>query len=82
MLPFAFCVDTLLLHGLLVALLGIWAGIEVPGFNNLGAWFLWQWSFASNEAYTLPLLASPGLIWAYRKDSPDAIGLYAPLLSW
>ena len=33
-LPFALCLDTLLLHCLLVALLGLWAGMEVIGFSN------------------------------------------------
>jgi hypothetical protein len=81
-LPFALCLDTLLLHALLVGLLGIWAGTEVLGFNGLGAWFFGRWGFVPNGAYTLPLLALPGLIWAYRKNSPTTVGLYAPLLAW
>jgi hypothetical protein len=28
------------------------------------------------------LLALPGFIWAYRKQSPATVGLYAPLLAW
>ncbi len=81
-LPFALCLDTLLLHALLVGLLGIWAGIEVLGFNSLGVWFFGRWGFVPNGAYTLPLLALPGLVWAYRKNSPTTVGLYAPLLAW
>jgi uncharacterized membrane protein len=81
-LPFALCLDTVLLHVLLVALLGIWVGVEVLGFNDLGAWFFGRWGFIPNGAYTLPLLALPGLIWAYRKNSPTTVGLYAPLLAW
>ncbi|MEJ5277040.1 MAG: DUF2157 domain-containing protein [Thermogemmata sp.] len=83
-LPFALCLDTLLLHALLVALLAIWAGTEVLGFSDRGAWFfwIWRWDFVPNGAYTLPLLALPGFIWAYRKNSPTTVGLYAPLLAW
>jgi uncharacterized membrane protein len=80
--PFALCLGTLLLHSLLVALLGIWAGMEVLGFNDLGAWFFSRWHFVPNGAYTLPLLALPGFIWAYRKNSPTTVALYAPLLAW
>jgi uncharacterized membrane protein len=81
-LPFALCLDTLLLHALLVVLLAIWAGMEVLGFSNLGAWIFGRWSIVPNGAYTLPLLALPGLIWAYRKNSPATVALYAPLLAW
>jgi hypothetical protein len=81
-LPFALCLDTLLLHGLLVALLALWAGMEVLGFSHLGGWFFGRWGLLPNGAYTLPLLAAPGLIWAYRKDSPTTVALYAALLAW
>jgi uncharacterized membrane protein len=81
-LPFALRLDTLLLHALLVALLGIWTGIEVLRFSDLGGWFFGRWDFVPNGAYTLPLLALPGVIWAYRKNSPTTVGLYAPLLAW
>lgn len=81
-LPFALCLDTLLLHTLLVVLLAIWAGTEVLGFSHLGAWFFGRWSFIPNGAYTLPLLALPGLFWAYRKGSPTTAGLYVALLAW
>jgi uncharacterized membrane protein len=81
-LPFALCLHTLLLHTLLVGLLGVFAGVEVLGFNSLGAWFFGRWGFVPNGAYTLPLLALPGLLWAYRKNSPTTVGLYAPLLAW
>src|SRR5262249_4065418 len=33
-------------------------------------------------AYSVPLLALPGLLWAYRKSSPRTVALYAPLLAW
>ncbi|HLJ10925.1 MAG TPA: DUF2157 domain-containing protein [Planctomycetaceae bacterium] len=81
-LPFALCLDTLLLHCLLVALLGLWSGMEVIGFSNLGVRLFWGPWMLPNAAYSLPVLALPGLIWAYRKNSPIAVGLYAPLLAW
>lgn len=81
-LPIALCLDSILLHILLVALLGLWAGMEVLSFHNLGAWFFGRWAHLPNGAYTLPILALPGLIWAYRKRSPATVGLYAPLLAW
>ncbi len=80
-LPFALCLDTLLGHVLFVSLMALWAGMEVIGFPHLSPWFFGHWGLA-NGAYTLPLLALPGLIWAYRKNSPWAVGLYAPLLAW
>jgi hypothetical protein len=81
-LPFALCLDTLLLHGLLAALLALWAGMEVLGFSHLGGWLFGRWPSLPNAAYTLPLLALPGLVWAYRKNSPATVGLYAALLTW
>jgi uncharacterized membrane protein len=81
-LPFALCLDTLLLHALFVGLLSIWVGMEVLGFNELGAWFFGRWRMIPNGAYSLPLLALPGLVWAYRKNTPAALGLYVPLLTW
>lgn len=81
-LPFALCLDTLLLHCLLVTLLAIWAGTEVLGFSHLGMWFFGRWGFIPNGAYTLPLLALPGLFWAYRTGSPTTVGLYVALLAW
>lgn len=81
-LPVALCLDTLLLHALLVALLALWAGMEILNFHHLGAWFFGRWNFFPNGAYSLPLLAVPGMIWAYRKRSPMTLALYAPLLAW
>ncbi|MEX2015729.1 MAG: DUF2157 domain-containing protein [Candidatus Hydrogenedentales bacterium] len=81
-LPFALCLNTLLLHTLLVGLLAIWAGVEVLNFTHLGAWFFGRWNFLPNGAYSLPLLALPGLLWAYRRQSPLAVGLYVPVLAW
>jgi uncharacterized membrane protein len=76
-IPFALCLDTLLLHALVVALLATWVGTEILNFDFLPGF----WRFP-NACYTLPLLAFPGLIWAYRKRSPAVVGLYVPLISW
>ncbi len=79
-LPFALCLDTLLIHALLVGLLATWVGTEILNFG--GHWFAGSWYSLPAGCYTLPLLALPGLIWAYRKQSPAAIGLYLPLVAW
>ena len=81
-LPFALCLETPLLHVLLVALLATWTGTEILGFSDLGGWFFGRWHSLPNAAYTLPLLALPGLVWAYRRDSVVTVALYAPLLAW
>ena len=81
-LPFALCFDTLLLHGLLVALLGVWAGLEVLNFGHLGSWIFGRWESLPNGAYSLAVLALPGFIWAYRRASVVTVGLYVPLLAW
>ncbi len=79
-LPFALFLDTLLLHMLFVGLLAVWAGMEVTGFSHLSPWWMWNWW--PNGAYSLPFLAIPGLVWAYRRGSALTVGLYAPLLAW
>jgi hypothetical protein len=76
-IPFALCLDTLLLHALVVALLATWVGTEILDFG-----FLWGFWRVPDACYTLPLLALPGLLWAYRKRSPATVGLYVPLLAW
>jgi hypothetical protein len=76
-IPFALCLDTLLLHALVVALLAMWVGTEILDFGIL--WSFWR---IPDACYTLPLLALPGLLWAYRKRSPATVGLYVPLLAW
>ena len=76
-LPFALCLDTLLLHALVVALLATWVGTEILDFG-----FVWGFWRLPDACYTLPLLALPGLLWAYRKRSPETVGLYVPLLAW
>ena len=81
-LPFALCLETRLLHALLVALLGLWAGIEVLNFDHLGAWLFGRWDWLPNGAYSLPLLALPGMMWAYRRQSVQTLSLYVPLVAW
>jgi uncharacterized membrane protein len=80
-LPFALALDTALVHALLATLLAVWAGVEVIGFS-LDAPPRW-WSFwPGDKALSLPLLAAPGLVWAYRKRSATALALYVPLVVW
>jgi uncharacterized membrane protein len=81
-LPFALCLETRLLHALVVALLALWAGQEVLNFAHLGGWLFGRWDFLPNGAYSLPLLALPGMVWAYRKQSVKTLGMYVPLLAW
>src|SRR5829696_9762835 len=81
-LPFALCLETRLMHALLVGLLALWAGMEVLNFGHLGGWLFGRWGFVPNGAYSLPLLALPGLLWAYRKQSVKTVGMYVPLLAW
>ncbi|HEY4233876.1 MAG TPA: DUF2157 domain-containing protein [Lacipirellulaceae bacterium] len=81
-LPFALCLDSVLLHVLLAALLAIWCGMEIIGFDELGAWFFGRWRHVPNGAYSLPLFVLLGLGWAYRRGSVAAIWLYVPLLAW
>ncbi len=80
-LPLALCLDTLLLHALYVALLAIWVGTEILGFQNINPWWFHGMHFP-RIALTLPLMALPGLLWAYRKRSVVTVGLYVPLLAW
>lgn len=81
-LPFALCLETRLLHALLVGLLALWAGTEVLNFGHLGGWLFGRWNSLPNGAYSLPLLALPGIVWAYRKQSVATLNLYVPLLAW
>jgi uncharacterized membrane protein len=80
--PIVICLESLLLHALLVALLAIWSGCEVFGYGELGISFFFRWRWIPNGAYTLPLLAAPGLLLAYRRKLASALWLYVPLLAW
>jgi uncharacterized membrane-anchored protein/uncharacterized membrane protein len=79
-LAFALVLDSLLLHTLFVALMAMWAGMEMLSFAHLRPW--WSAGFLPNGAWALPVLAAPGLLWAYRRCSPWAVGLYVALLVW
>ncbi len=81
-LPMALCLETPLLHVLFAGLMAIWAGTEILGFGELGMWFFGRWHALSNGAYSLPLLAAPGVLWAYRKRSVATVAVYVPLLAW
>ncbi len=81
-LPFALALETRLLHALFVALMALWAGQEVLNFGHLGGWMFGRRDFLPNGAYSLPLLALPGIVWAYRKQSVKTLALYVPLLAW
>ena len=81
-LPFALCLDTLLLHALFVGLMGLWAGLEVLEFRHLAPWFSSWPASLPNGAYSLPFLSIPGLLWGYRKGSRHTVALYVALLAW
>ncbi len=81
-LPFALCLDTLLLHALVVGLLAFYAGFAILGTATTGRGFLWLFGMPVNAAFSVPLLALPGLLWAYRRGSAKTVALYVPLLAW
>jgi uncharacterized membrane protein len=82
-LPFALMLDTLLLHTLYVGLLALFAGWLVFGSSSsFGAMLVGALRLPHNIAFSVPLLALPGLVWAYRKGSAKTVALYAPLLAW
>jgi uncharacterized membrane protein len=81
-LPFAFCLESVLLHALLVVLLAMWCSMEVLGYPELGGWLWQRWKFMPNGAYSLIVLALPGLAWANRRNSLVTVWLYVLLLSW
>lgn len=81
-LPFALLLDTVLCHVLLSALLATWVGTEVIGFRDLGGWLFGRHPGLPNCAPWLPLFVALGAWWAYRKNVPAALALYAPLFAW
>lgn len=83
-LPIAMCLDSPLVHVLYAALLALWVGTEALDYGRFGYWLLGirRWDVPPHAAYSLPLLALPGLLWAYRKQSPLAASLYALVLAW
>jgi uncharacterized membrane protein len=81
-LPFALCLDTRLLHTLVVGLLALYAGFTVLGPAMTGRGWFGFWWLPGNAAYSVPLLALPGMLWAYRKGSAGTLALYVPLPAW
>lgn len=81
-LPFALALDTLLLHALLVVLLALYAGFATFGSASLMRIVLGFVAWPAAGAYGTLLLALPGLLWAYRKNSAKTVALYVPLLAW
>lgn len=80
--PLVVCLESLLLHALLVGLLAFWCGSEVFGYGDLGMTFFFRWRWIPNGAYSLPLLAAPGVLFAYRRNLSGALWMYVPLLAW
>ena len=81
-LPFALALDSVLLHALVAGLLAIWCGMEIFGFSTLGGWVFGLWRFLPSAAYSLPLLALPGLAWGYRRSSLATVWTYVVVLAW
>ncbi len=75
-LPFAYFLDTVLLHLLFAALLALWIGFDVLSLERL------FWRTIPSAGYSLPFLVAPGLWWAYRRNSATTVGVYIPLLAW
>ncbi len=78
-IPIALVLDSPLVHVLIVALLATWTGVEIFGFRQRHSWF---WSAWPNNALSLPLLAIPGIAWAYRRGSTLGLGLYLAVSAW
>lgn len=81
-LPLAICLESTLLHGLLVGLLAIWCGSEILGFGDLGFRLWSRWRHIPNGAFMLPVLAAPGMLLAYRRQRAALLYLYVPLVTW
>jgi hypothetical protein len=78
-IPIAIILETPLVHVLIVALLATWTGLEIFEYRHRHWWF---WQAVPNAALSLPLLAIPGIAWAYRRSSTLALGLYLALIAW
>ena len=78
-LPFALASQSLPLHALVVAILAVYTGLSTLG-GFMGGWG--SSMRLIDPAYSVPLLALPGLIWAYRRKSAAGVGLYVMLFSW
>ena len=81
-LPLALCLDTFLLHALLVGLLAAWVWTEIGNFGfPPGPRLLGPWLAPPGACLSLPLLALPGLLWAYRRRSAPVLSLYVTLVA-
>ncbi len=78
-LPFALFLESALLHAFLVVILATWVGTEILGIGS-NRW--WGWWRVPSGCYTLPLLAAPGILWAYRRKSEKTLAIYLPLVAW
>jgi uncharacterized membrane protein len=81
-LPFALCLETRLLHALVVGLLAIYVGFAATASSGIGRLVFGIPWLPANAAYSVPLMALPGLLWAYRRGSAQTLALYVPLLAW
>jgi len=78
-LPFALATGGSALHVLVALILGVYTGLAtlgrlVEGTGGLGG--------QSAAALSVPLLAAPGLAWAYRRRVTPGVAIYAILLTW
>ncbi len=78
-LPFALFLESALLHAFLVVILATWVGTEMLGIGS-SRW--WGWWRVPSGCYTLPLMAAPGILWAYRRNSVKTLAMYLPLVAW
>jgi hypothetical protein len=76
---FALASKNLLLHCLNSVLLALWCGMEIGGGEAIVGWSR-GWLDLPPGAYTLPLLATPGLIWSYGRGSQIGTALYVFVL--
>lgn len=81
-MPLALCRRSLVIHALYAFLLGLWCGMEILNFRDLGWWFFGRWPEMPNGAYSLLLLAIPGLLAGYVQRSRGAVALYVMVLTW
>ncbi len=80
-LPFALIVGSLPLHALLAVILAWYTcATTVSSFWWGGG--MGRGGGFSSAAVSVPILAAPGIIWAYRRRSVRALGLYVALIAF
>lgn len=82
-LPFALIVGSLPLHALITAILTLYT----TATTTRAFWSGWGMGVVggggfSAAALSVPLLAAPGILWAYRRRSARALGMYVALLAF